>query len=167
MRWECRERFPSHRPQREPLVSDPVIHHGTWVTHVSWCMSESLSRIGLVRSPWLYSVQGLPAVWYLLVDANAVRRSHYCLQYYLTIHIVFSIWKTVENVELKSCHSSRNDVNVTIEKTMTNDMDNYDREIDSDRDRDRQRRRLNLAVDSALKRYDFVITILMYLLTSF
>ena len=43
MRRECRERFPRHRLQRKPLVSDPGIHHGTCVTHVPWCMSESLN----------------------------------------------------------------------------------------------------------------------------
>ena len=29
MRRECRERFPRHRLQRKPLVSDPGMHHGT------------------------------------------------------------------------------------------------------------------------------------------
>ena len=46
MRRECRERFPSHRLQRKPLVSDPGMHHGTCVTHVPWCMSGSLVRGG-------------------------------------------------------------------------------------------------------------------------
>ena len=32
---ECRERFPRHRLQRKLLVSDPGMHHGTCVTHVS------------------------------------------------------------------------------------------------------------------------------------
>ena len=39
---ECRERFPRHRLQRNPLVSDPVMDHGPCVTHVPWCMSGSL-----------------------------------------------------------------------------------------------------------------------------
>ena len=34
IRRECRERFPRHRLQRKPLVSDPGIHRGTCVTHV-------------------------------------------------------------------------------------------------------------------------------------
>ena len=45
MHRECRERFPRHR-QRKPVVSDPDMHHGTRVTHVQWCMSESLTRGG-------------------------------------------------------------------------------------------------------------------------
>ena len=67
---ECWERFPRHRLQRKPLVSDPGMHHGTCVTHVPWCMSGSLTRGGgenvpgipgacatsnfayLVRGPW-------------------------------------------------------------------------------------------------------------------
>ena len=45
MRRECRERFPRHRLQRKPLVSDPDMHHGTCVTHVPWCMSVSLNAV--------------------------------------------------------------------------------------------------------------------------
>ena len=44
MRRECRERFPRRRLQRKPLVSDPDMHHGTFVTHVPWCMLGSLTR---------------------------------------------------------------------------------------------------------------------------
>ena len=38
--------FPRHQLQRKPLVSDPGMHHGTCVTHVSWSMSGSLTRGG-------------------------------------------------------------------------------------------------------------------------
>ena len=44
MRRESRERFPRHRLQRKPLVSDPGMHHGTCVRHVPLCMSASLTR---------------------------------------------------------------------------------------------------------------------------
>ena len=44
MRRECWERFPRHRLQRKPLVSDPGMHNGTCVTHVPWCMLGSLTR---------------------------------------------------------------------------------------------------------------------------
>ena len=44
MRRGCRERFSRHRLQRKPLVSDPGMHHDTCVTHMPWCMSESLTR---------------------------------------------------------------------------------------------------------------------------
>ena len=46
MRRECRERFPRHRLQRKPLITNPGMHHGTCVTHVPWCMSRSLTRGG-------------------------------------------------------------------------------------------------------------------------
>ena len=46
MRGECREHFARHRIQRKPVVSDPGMHHGTCLTHVPWCMSESLTRGG-------------------------------------------------------------------------------------------------------------------------
>ena len=38
--------FPCRRLQRKPLVSDPGMYYGTCVTHVSWCMSGSLTRGG-------------------------------------------------------------------------------------------------------------------------
>ena len=43
MRRKCRERFPDHRLQRKPLVSDPGINHG--------CMSGSLTRSGEENVP--------------------------------------------------------------------------------------------------------------------
>ena len=46
MCWECRERFPQHRLQRKPLVSNPGMHRGTCVANVPWCMSGSLTRGG-------------------------------------------------------------------------------------------------------------------------
>ena len=46
MRRERRERFPCHRRQGKPLISDPDMHHHTCVTHVPWCMSGSLTRGG-------------------------------------------------------------------------------------------------------------------------
>ena len=46
MRRECRERFARHRLQRKPLVSYPSMHHDTYITHVPWCMSGSLTRGG-------------------------------------------------------------------------------------------------------------------------
>ena len=52
MHRECRERFPRHRLQRKPLVSDPSdpsMHHGMNVTHVPWYMSGSLTRRGPLR----------------------------------------------------------------------------------------------------------------------
>ena len=44
---ECQERFPRHRLQRKPQVSDPGMHHGTCMTHVPWCMSGSLTLVGI------------------------------------------------------------------------------------------------------------------------
>ena len=45
--WACAGNagnvFPRRRFQRKPLVSDPGMHNGTCVTHVPWCMSESLT----------------------------------------------------------------------------------------------------------------------------
>ena len=37
--------FTRHRFQREPLVSDPCMHHGTCVMHVPWCMLGSITLV--------------------------------------------------------------------------------------------------------------------------
>ena len=46
MHREYRERFPHHRLQRKPLVSDPGMHHGLWATHLPWCITGSLTHGG-------------------------------------------------------------------------------------------------------------------------
>ena len=51
MRRECRERFLRHRLQRKQSVSDPGMHHGTCVMHVSWYMAESLPHGGRKNVP--------------------------------------------------------------------------------------------------------------------
>ena len=43
MRRECRKRFLRHRQFAPPRISDPVMYHGTCVTHVPWCMPGSLT----------------------------------------------------------------------------------------------------------------------------
>ena len=70
---KCRECLARHRLQRKLLVNEPGMHHGTCVTHVSWCMSGSLTRGGrenissipgacancnsayLARGPWRFN----------------------------------------------------------------------------------------------------------------
>ena len=60
--------FPRHRLQRKQLVSDPGMHHGTYTTHVPWCIPGSLTR-GVGEH-----VPGIPDAWasrhvtYLLSD---------------------------------------------------------------------------------------------------
>ena len=55
MHRECQERFPCHRLQRKPLVSDPGMYHGTCVTHVPWCMLGSLTSAGRENIPSIHS----------------------------------------------------------------------------------------------------------------
>ena len=42
-----------------PLVSNLDMHHGTWVTHVSWCMLGSLTS-SFLRSRWRVKRSGIP-----------------------------------------------------------------------------------------------------------
>ena len=43
-----RERFPHHRLQRKPLVSDPGIHHD-----MPWCITvRAVMQVGIINSPW-------------------------------------------------------------------------------------------------------------------
>ena len=68
MRREFRERFPRHRFQRKPLVSDPGMHHCTCVTHVPWCMSGSLARGGWENVP------GIPGTWQMIKNTHILGR---------------------------------------------------------------------------------------------
>ena len=52
---ECREGFPRHQLQMQPLVSDPGMHPGTCMTHVPWCMSGSLTHGGGENAPSITS----------------------------------------------------------------------------------------------------------------
>ena len=65
MRREYQERFPRHRCQRKPLVSDSGMHHGTRVTHVSRCTSESLTRGGGENVPGISGACGTHSFTYL------------------------------------------------------------------------------------------------------
>ena len=86
-RWEWQERFPRHQLQRKPLVNDPGMRHGTWVTHVPWCMSGSLTPGGGENVP------GIP-------DACATRNFYVSWKkpilekYYIWVEPV--IWCSVE-----------------------------------------------------------------------
>ena len=60
-----RERFPRHRLQRQPLVSDPGMHHGTCATHVPWCMSGSLTHGGGENVPGIPGACATHNVTYL------------------------------------------------------------------------------------------------------
>ena len=51
MRRECREHFPPHRLQRNPLVSDHSMHQGMCVMHLPWCMSGWLTCGGEENVP--------------------------------------------------------------------------------------------------------------------
>ena len=45
MRRECRERFPRHRLQMKPLVSDPGMHHGR-------CVTRAVMHVGIAYRRW-------------------------------------------------------------------------------------------------------------------
>ena len=62
MRRECRERFSRHRLQRNPLINDPGIHHGTW------CMSGSLTRSGGENVPGIPGAYATRNFTYLARD---------------------------------------------------------------------------------------------------
>ena len=89
---ECRGRFPRHRLQRKPLVSDPGMHHGTCVTHVPWCMSGSLTRGGGKNFPGIpgacathnfaYLERG-PCRWNRNGWKNFIHGGQECVQIYM------------------------------------------------------------------------------------
>ena len=65
MRREFQESFPRHWLQRKPIVSDPGLHHGTWVTHVPWRMSVSINRGGEENVPSIPGANATPNFTYL------------------------------------------------------------------------------------------------------
>ena len=75
MRRECRERFPRHRLQKKLQVSDPGMHSGTCVTHVSWCMSRSLTRGGGKTFP-AFPAHAQPAILRIWQEANGINLVH-------------------------------------------------------------------------------------------
>ena len=94
---ECRERFPRHRLQRKPLVSDPDIHHGTCVTHVSWCMSGSLTRGGGENVP---GIPGACATRSFTHLARGPRRKVSCMlsRSSLTRWLLWTFWCKVAKI---------------------------------------------------------------------
>ena len=64
---EYRERFTRHPLQRKSLGSDSGVHHGTYVTYVSWCMSGSLTRSGREIA------HGIPGTWHSKLYASGKR----------------------------------------------------------------------------------------------
>ena len=71
--------FPRRRFLREPLVSDPGMHHGTCVTHVPWCMPGSLTCGDGENVP------GIPgacasAILRIWQEAHGIISFHFCYQ---------------------------------------------------------------------------------------
>ena len=54
------ERFPYHPLQKKPLASDPSMHNGTCVTHVPWCMLNTL-----ILGVWCSTIRHLPGCFCL------------------------------------------------------------------------------------------------------
>ena len=94
---ECRERFPRHRLQGKPLVSDPGMYYVTaCVTRVPLCMSGSLTRGGGKTFP-SFPAHAQPAI--LLIWEEA----HVCNVFWCDLRKLqkFYLWSLAE---LKSIH---------------------------------------------------------------
>ena len=131
MRRECRERFPRHRLQRKPLVSDPDMHHGTCVTHVPWCMSGSPTCDGggkrsrhsdhmrnpqfyvSGRGPWRLRHLVLMITLSVVIDHIAHRRYHCGMWAGHRVHVCFrltldnslSLWAGIQYIDQSLRHS--------------------------------------------------------------
>ena len=69
---------PSPISKESVIVSDPGLHHGTCVTHVSWCMSGWLTRGGGENGPGWYKRTWYQsaATWWTYTEGRRVSR-HY------------------------------------------------------------------------------------------
>ena len=77
----------------KPLVSDPGMHHGTCVTHVSWCMSGSLTRGGGEKRSWHSRRMRNPQ---FNISGKRPMHIQICLQSsYDNLELVFFFWKGV------------------------------------------------------------------------
>ena len=76
--------FPRRRFQRETLVSDPGMHHGTCVTHVPWCMSGSLTCGDRENVPGIPGACA-PTILRIWQEAHGPIRSHKRICIWLTI----------------------------------------------------------------------------------
>ena len=83
MRRECRERFPHHRLQKKPLVSDHDMHHGTCATHVPWCMLGLLTRGGGENVPGIPGACATPnfTIWQEAHGMVLELHSKHCITY--------------------------------------------------------------------------------------
>ena len=123
MSRECWERFPRHRLQRKPLVSDPGMRHGTCVMHVSGSMSESLNRGGganvpgacaihnftyLVRGPLLNQLQTVPKPVYKLLYKKIFTKIIKHIIIIIIVRCVFiisnSIWDHVRYIHRQNLY---------------------------------------------------------------
>ena len=68
MRRECRKRFPCHRVERKPTVSDHGMHHGMCMTHVPWWMPISLIRGGGKNVPGIPGAYATRNFTYMATD---------------------------------------------------------------------------------------------------
>ena len=119
LRWKCRDRFPRHRLQRKPLVSDTGMHHGTCVTHVPWCMSGSLirgyqrkrSRLSrCMRNPQLY----ISGKWSM--EHQSERRSFWEFQISIISrwnHVHLSSWLRTRIINALGCRYNSQQNNST------------------------------------------------------
>ena len=87
--------FMMGRLQRKQLVSDPGKHHGTWVKHVPWFMSGSLTGGGGKNVP------GIPGAC-TTRNFTYLARGPYA---FWKIHAYYSIWRRHKNMSL--CNGSR------------------------------------------------------------
>ena len=96
------ERFPRHRLNKKSLVSDPGMHHGTCVTHVSWFMSGSLGCGGGKNVPGIpgacatrsfaYLVRGpLWQHWIQQMSSRFQRNWEIAIRLFLDFYFVYII----------------------------------------------------------------------------
>ena len=112
MRRECRERFTRSRLQSTSLFSDPGMHHGMCVTHVSWCMSGSPIHGGgenvpgipdacatrdltyLARGPSIFAIRGMIYSLKKKMCAGRITKTcHADSKIYLCLRIIHFITK--------------------------------------------------------------------------
>ena len=94
---------PRRRLQRKTLVSDPVMHHGTCVMHMPWCMSGSLTSCGGENVPGIPGACA-PAILRIWQEAHGV--SIFCvhIEQCLLFNLLFAVATSIQPlIKVSAC----------------------------------------------------------------
>ena len=87
-----------------PRISDPDMHHGTWVSHVPWCMPGSLTS-SLLRIRWRGKrPHGQPAILRIWQEAHCAKDTHPVRTFHANVDMCFVFGGACISLIYELCH---------------------------------------------------------------